>query len=193
MSAQVMPICRDRHEGAVSVPCRAPTVEVYRLLADIRSHLEWGGGQSPTSQWLVSLDAPEGPAEAGTRFQSVGHTPQGTWHDRSTVLSAIPHELFEFRTEGILAANRPAVGEWWHRYEIHPRPGGCVIRYRCRWQLSPTQLDHAHRLHRAVFSQLVLPGIWERGLRSLAKMAEGQVVTLPALSNEAVASVSAGG
>ena len=56
---------------------RAPAEVVYDLLADLRSHLEWGGTRlARSSQRLMSLDAPPGislRARQATRDQKLHH------------------------------------------------------------------------------------------------------------------------
>jgi len=52
---------------------RAPAEMVYDLLADIGSHLEWGGRRQPRKSYrLLSVEGPDGPAMIGTEFRSTG-------------------------------------------------------------------------------------------------------------------------
>ena len=51
---------------------------MYDLLADIRSHLEWGGKMQPKENFRLLVDrGPEGPASVGTEFQSTGADAMG--------------------------------------------------------------------------------------------------------------------
>ena len=50
---------------------RAPAEAVYDLLADIGSHLEWGGRRQPRKTYrLLSVEGPSGAATIGTEFRS---------------------------------------------------------------------------------------------------------------------------
>src|SRR6266849_4946499 len=42
--------------------CKAKPEAVYDLLADLRTHTEWGGARQSREFRLISLDAPPGPA-----------------------------------------------------------------------------------------------------------------------------------
>ena len=53
-----------RFEGS----CRAPATVVYDLLADLPSHLEWGGQRQGETTRLLTLQAPQGPASVGVEF-----------------------------------------------------------------------------------------------------------------------------
>jgi hypothetical protein len=161
----------DEYWGSISVPCKAPPRAVYDLLADLRTHLVWGGQSSGMHQRLLTLDAPDTPATAGTEFQSVGYTSHGLWHDRSRVTIATPPTVFEFTTEGTMQSRPPFHGSWVHRYEVEPNGQGSKITYHCQWKLTKA-VGERPRLRRTVFCQLVLPTIWEAGLKGLAAMAE---------------------
>lgn len=114
--------------------CRAPAEAVYDLLADIPGHLEWAGRQQRKNYRLLSIDAPEGPARAGTEFVSTGADAMGTFADSSVVTEATRGRLFEFVTEAKLSTKKGKVVEWTtvHRYEIAPRADGCGIVYTFR-------------------------------------------------------------
>ncbi|TMK81152.1 MAG: SRPBCC family protein [Actinobacteria bacterium] len=160
----------DVYSGEVSMSCAAPPEVIYEILADLRTHVVWGGQTNRMHQRLLTIEAPDEPATVGTTFQSVGYTSHGLWHDRSEVTQATPSSVFEFTTNGTMQSRPPFHGEWIHRYEIEPDGAGSTINYRCRWQLTKSVGDRP-RLRRSVFCQLVLPTIWETGLRGLADMA----------------------
>ena len=113
---------------------KAPADAVYDLLADIPSHLEWGGRQQKKKYRLLSIDAPEGPARVGTEFSSTGADAMGEFADSSVVTEATRPSLFEFVTEARLSTKKGTVVEWTtvHRYEITPLAEGCRIVYTFR-------------------------------------------------------------
>jgi hypothetical protein len=120
-----------RVEGASAAPAEV----VYDLLADVRSHLEWGGAmQSKKSFRLLSIDGPAGPASVGAEFSSSGADAMGTFNDTSVVTEATSPNLFEFVTEARLSTKKGTVVEWTivHRYEITPAEDGCSISYAMR-------------------------------------------------------------
>jgi hypothetical protein len=105
---------------------------VYDLLADVGSHLEWGGRMQPKKSFrLLSIDGPDGPASVGAEFRSTGADAMGAFSDSSVVTEATRPRLFEFVTEARLRTNKGAIVEWTniHRYEIEPQVHGCRISY----------------------------------------------------------------
>jgi hypothetical protein len=114
---------------------RAPAEVVYDLLADVRSHVEWGGRMQPKKNYrLLSIQAAEGPASVGTEFRSTGADAMGTFNDSSVVTEAVRPSVFEFVTEARLSTKKGKVVEWTlvHRYEIVPHGEGCRISYTIR-------------------------------------------------------------
>jgi hypothetical protein len=110
----------------------APAQAVYDLLADIRSHLEWGGAMQPKKNFrLLSVEAPEGPASVGAEFASTGADAMGRFADSSVVTEASRPSLFEFVTESRLTTKKGTVVEWTiiHRYELALQGEGCRISY----------------------------------------------------------------
>ena len=108
----------------------APAEIVYDLLADLRSHAEWGGRRQRSKKFrLTSIEAPPGPAGVGTEFGSTGVDPSGRFTDSSVVTEATRPAVFEFVTEARLQPKRGEVLEWTnvHRYEISPRAEGCEV------------------------------------------------------------------
>lgn len=158
-------------------PSGAPVEAVYDLLADVSSHLEWGGRQQKEKYRLLSVEAPEGPAAVGTEFRTTGADAMGEFADSSVVTEATRPRLFEFVTEARLTTKKGRVAEWTnvHRYELTPKEGGCVIAYSLR-TLRISELPGPM----AAFN---IPGLralllrvggsnLRRGLRNLARMAE---------------------
>lgn len=113
---------------------KAPAEVVYDLLADIPSHLEWGGRQQKKKYRLLSIDAPDGPATVGTEFASTGADAMGEFADSSVVTEATRPGLFEFVTEARLSTKKGPVVGWTtvHRYEIASLDDGCRIVYTFR-------------------------------------------------------------
>jgi hypothetical protein len=157
---------------------QASAEAVYDLLADIRSHLEWGGRMQPKKTYrLLSIEAPRGPATVGTEFGSTGADAMGGFADTSVVTEATRPRLFEFVTEARLSTKKGRVAEWTnvHRYEIEPTTDGCRIIYTARI-LRISELPGA-------LVAFKIPGIRalgmriggsnsRKGLRALARLAE---------------------
>jgi hypothetical protein len=151
---------------------------VYDLLADVRSHLEWGGRRQPKKNFrLLTIEGPDGSAAVGTEFRSTGADAMGTFTDSSVVTGATRPSLFEFVTEARLATKKGKTVEWTnvHRYEIAPQGDGCRIVYTLR-VMRISELPGGL----AMFN---VPGLrWlglkvsgsysRRGLRNLARLAE---------------------
>ena len=118
-----------RFEGS----SRAPAEVVYDLLADLQSHLEWGGRRQREITRLLTLDSPLGPATVGVEFFSTGSDGKvARWSDRSVVTEATRPEVFEFVTEG-RREGKPGSHPWLstaaHRYVIEPAADGCRVVY----------------------------------------------------------------
>jgi hypothetical protein len=81
---------RDRRQWTFQGRSRARPEQVYEVLADLRSHLEWAGNRQFRSFRLLSLDTPSGPAEPGTQFTSTGRIPmsRARFDNRNTVTKA---------------------------------------------------------------------------------------------------------
>jgi len=155
----------------------APPEAVYALLADLRSHLVWGGERQSEGFRLLTLEAPDGPATVGVEFASTGTDGRHRInHDRSVVTEASPPAVFEFVTEsrcvaedGSTALESTVV----HRFEIRGSRGGGsevtytwhTVRLRPVWAIFRTPV-----VSWLVFR--VLRRMLRRGLRNLASMAE---------------------
>jgi hypothetical protein len=174
----------------VSVTCSAPPEAVYRLLGQVRRHLDWGGRRlEGASQRLLALDAPDGEAGPGTEWSSIGMTAGRAWHDHSRVTRAQPPWLFEFETEGRLedAPNvEPVEGRWVHRYEITPVGEGCRITYRMKARLTLYTPRGQHSRYPAVVYRLILPTVVQQGVQSLGRLAE-EDAPVPRVAAEAEA------
>ena len=79
----------------ISLTCKARPEAVYDVLADLRTHLEWGGARQSGDFRLQSLEASAGPGTVGTNFSGTGTIPMSArrWEDRSTVTIATSTQL----------------------------------------------------------------------------------------------------
>lgn len=108
--------------------CAAPPVIVYDTLADLQSHLEWGGARQIPVFRLSALSAAGGAATVGTVFTSTGTVPMSRrhWEDRSEVTVATRPSTFEFVTDARAGA---MVARLVHRYEIAAAAQGSIVTY----------------------------------------------------------------
>ena len=154
---------------------------IYDVLADLRTHLTWGGAQQRFGFRLLSLDAPAGPATAGTSFTSTGAIPMSPRHfeDRSAVTLAVRPSRFEFVTYATAHGARGSMrATYAHRYEIVATPGGSVVTYTL------TQLDIANPILRMALPVITnmlwrvgIPFMAGRGVRNLVATAEQQAAS----------------
>jgi hypothetical protein len=153
--------------------CKAEPEAVYDLLADLRTHVEWGGTRQRQGFRLVSLEAPPGLATVGTSFSSTGTIPMSRrhWSDRSTVTVADRPGKFEFTTQARATAGNPMTAVYTHTYEVSPDAGGSRVTYTMT-QLSIT--NPILRLGPAMgrMTWLMMPMFAGRGLRNLLALAE---------------------
>jgi hypothetical protein len=180
---------RDRREWVFTGRSRARPEQVYDVLADLRTHLEWGGKRQYRSFRLLSLDGPDGQAERGTRFTSIGRIPmnRARFDNRNEVTKADRPSLFEITTRSTIAWPRRARGEgtFVNTFEISPDGDGSRVVYRSI-QLSFREPPWGLRypLLRSVTARIWIP-IWSRrGFRNLLRMAEERsAVAAPARSS----------
>ena len=126
--------------------CRASAEQVYDLLADLRTHLEWAGERQGATTRLLTMEAPAGAGEVGSEFFTTGSDGRvARWSDRSVVTEATRPEVFEFVTEG-RRDGKPGRKPWLatavHRYEIASAGNGCRVTYT----EDLTRLDGAPRI-----------------------------------------------
>jgi hypothetical protein len=163
---------------AVEERCSAPAEDVYDLLADLPSHLIWGGErQKGGKPRLTSIEAPESPAMVGTEFSSVGSDVMGEFEDHSVVTEASRPELFEFVTEATLTTKKGREPRWTnvHRYEIGPDGDGCRIGYTVRVvRISdlPGPLKAFNVPGLSAIAVRAAAAGERRGIRNLARLAE---------------------
>jgi hypothetical protein len=154
-----------------------PAEAVYDVLADLRTHLIWGGERQSKKTRLVSIDAPDGPAVVGTEFSTVGADPMGGFRDRSVVTEASRPELFEFVTEATLTTKKGRTADWTnvHRYEVISNGEGCRIAYTIRIARISALPGMLAMFNVPVVSGLAIKaskGVGRRGVRNLARLAE---------------------
>ena len=156
---------------------RAPAEVVWDLLADLRTHREWGGERQKDTTRLLSLEAPEGPAKAGTEFRTQGRDPMGTFTDRSVVTEATRPSAFEFVTEAHLETKKGKTTDWTvvHRYEVSPADIGSRIAYTVRIARI-SELIGALTLFKVPglrsLGMKASAGVGKRGVTNLARLAE---------------------
>jgi uncharacterized protein YndB with AHSA1/START domain len=164
--------------ASVQATGRASAEQVFDVLADLRSHAEWGGERQKTKTRIVSIEAPAGQASVGTEFGSRGLDPMGQFTDRSVVTEAVRPSVFEFVTDARLETKKGRSTDWTviHRYELDPQPEGSRIRYTIRL----TRVSD-------LFGPLVLfkiPGLRALGMKASAALAKRGVTNLARLAEE---------
>ena len=161
----------------LEVTSGAPVEAMYDLLADIPSHLEWGGERQKKKYRLLTVDAPEVPAAVGTEFRTTGADAMGEFADSSVVTEATRPGLFEFVTEARLSTKKGPVVGWTtvHRYEIASLDDGCRIVYTFR-TVRMSELPGALVAFRIPGLRAILLRVGgsnlRKGFRNLARLAE---------------------
>lgn len=147
---------------------------VYRVLADLRTHLSWAGEQAPQKSFrLLSLEAPPKEATVGDRFSSTGSNILSMrFADRSVVVEAALGQRFGFDTDSRLERkHRPTLESTFrHRYQLAPGPHGTMISYRCEvWpqNYTPWWLRADQRL----LTKLIVERSIRRNMANLARLA----------------------
>jgi hypothetical protein len=168
-------------EREISATCHAPVETVYELLADIQSHLEWGGTRRSKRSRLLSMEAPAGPAAVGTEFTSTGEDSMTRMTDRSVVTEAIPSRTFEFVTESSWQLKLSGKRVDWtivHHYDIAPDPVGSRITYSLRATRATSLPGLLAMLRvpvlRSIASRISM-GRLNGGMRNVLRMAEERI------------------
>jgi hypothetical protein len=186
---------RDRREWTFTGRSKARPEDVFDLLADLETHLEWGGKRQFKSFRLLSLDAPAGPAAEGTEFTTTGRIPmnRARFEDRVTVTKADRPRVFELTTESRIPWQRraPGQGRFVNRFEISPDGDGSRVTYRStqlRFRNPPWGLRYP--MFRNVTYRVWIP-IWSRrGFRNMLRMAEERAAQRASTSAGATARAS---
>ena len=160
----------------LSKTCSAPPEVVYDMLADLRSHLVWGGARLAGDYRLLSLEAPDGPASVGTVFATTGAIPMSRkrWEDSSTVTAAVRPSTFEFVTEGRVGSGGQAmVARYAHRYKIESAEDGSTVTYTMTQErMANPLLRLALPVIRQMMWRVGIPMFAGRGFRNLLRDAE---------------------
>ncbi len=160
-----------------TVHSQASPRQVYDVLADLRTHLEWAGEEAPDEAFrLLTLEAPGGAASGGTKFTSTGASSKSgamTFHDRSTVTEATAPTTFAFQTDSRLARkHRPTWhARFVHRYTLTPDGSGTSVHYTCAVYPQNYRPYWLHPLVRPVTQRMVSRSI-RRNMENLARMAQ---------------------
>src|SRR5260370_32841850 len=165
------------HAALMSLACKAKPEDVYDILADLKTHLDWGGARQSSDFRLLSLEAAPGPATVGTSFSSTGTIPISVrrWKDNSTVTVADRPRTFEFITEARAGDRNAMTARYRHRYEISSDPAGSRVSY------SLTELAMANPMLRMALVGMrqmtwrgAIPLVSGRGFRDLPTLAPGR-------------------
>jgi hypothetical protein len=166
--------------------CSAPPEVVYDFLADLGTHLTWGGTEQTSDFRLLTLEAPAGPAGIGTTFASTGSIPMSSrrWKDRSKVTAAEPPTKFEFVTTATAPGARSTMeATYRHRYEITATPGGSKVSYTMtQLTMSNPMLRLGLPVLKELSWRLAIPFMAGHGFRNLLAMAEHSGLRAPLLT-----------
>ena len=159
----------------------APPEAVYDVLADLRSHLEWGGNRGKKNFRLTAIEAGEAPAEKGTEWTSNGVAPDGTFQDRSVVTEASRPSAFEFLTNVHVSFRKGGEADWTvsNRYEIRPVGSGSDVTYTQRVTRA-TELGPLKMLLNPVLGglgRMMVSGFVKPAMQGLAAMAKARAGT----------------
>jgi hypothetical protein len=156
---------------------KASPEQVFDLLTNLSSHLEFNGNDQAPNFRLLTLESEQGLATVGSTFTSTGSIPftRRRWADVSTVTEASRPRVFAFRTEATVPFEDGTRMEatLLHRYELTPAANGCRIDYT----VEQTRLEHgmwrlSWPVMRSVMWRVGIPMMARRGLRALARRAE---------------------
>jgi hypothetical protein len=118
-----------------SVTSKAKPDDVYNVLADLSTHLQWAGEQAARDDFkLLSLQAPKGRASVGTTFTSTGANSKdgrSKFQDESIVTEATVPSLFAFVTDSHLERKRRPTWQvrFVHRFDVEHEGTGSRISY----------------------------------------------------------------
>jgi len=164
------------HASATST---ASPEDIYEILADLSTHIEWAGKQAARKDFkLLTLDAPKGRAAVGTTWASTGANSKNgsmTFHDRSVVTEAAVPNRFAFVTDAHLERKNRKTWDvrFVHRYEVQPEGAGSRIMYEARVYPVNYRPYWLHPLMRPVSKKMV--SIFAgKHMANLARMAENR-------------------
>jgi hypothetical protein len=165
------------YEMVLDGRCQGSPETVYAVLADLSTHLDWGGRRQRRSFRLASLDNPAGPLDVGTEFTSVGTMPmtRARANDRSVVVRAEPSAVLEFHTTSTAAwpGGLRTEARWEHEYTIEPDGTGSRVTYRLRGTgMSGAPLRMRAPVMRTVTHKVMIPFLCRRGFVNLLRSAD---------------------
>jgi len=165
------------YEMVLEAHCDASPGAVYAVLADLSTHLDWGGRRQRRSFRLTSLQG-GGQMRVGTEFTSVGSIPmtRARWDDHSVVVQADPAAVMEFHTDSVAVwppTGRKTEARWEHRYQIDPDGAGSRVTYRLRLaSITNAPLRMTVPVMRTMTSRVMTPYLCQRGFANLLRAAE---------------------
>ena len=164
------------YEMVLDGHCKASPQTVYAVLADLSTHLDWGGRRQRRSFRLATL-TPAATLDVGTEFSSVGTMPMTKTraNDRSVVVRAEPGAVLEFHTTSTAAwpGGLRTEARWEHEYRIAPDGTGSHVTYRMRGAgLSGAPLRMRAPVMRTVTHRVMIPFLCRRGFDNLLRTAE---------------------
>ena len=164
------------YEMVLEEHCDASPAAVYAVLADLSTHLDWGGRRQRRSFRLTSLQS-SGQMRVGTEFNSVGSMPMTRvrWEDHSVVVQADPAAVVEFHTDGVAVwpTGRRTEVRWEHRYQIDPDGTGSRVAYRLRLaSITNAPLRMRAPVMRTLTQRVMIPYLCQRGFANLLRAAE---------------------
>lgn len=165
-----------------AVRSSASSEALYDVLGDPTTHLDWSGEQAPDAGFrLLTLDAPNGPAEVGSTFSSTGANGKSgamVFHDVSTVTEAVRPTTFAFETDARLERkHRPAWhARFVHRYTVTAEGAGSRLDYTCEVYPQNYRPFWLHPLFRPATRRMV-PRMIRKNLEVLVRTVEAATVT----------------
>lgn len=154
--------------------------EVWDVLAELTTHLEWGSGPDPKKGRLLSLDAPGGAAGVGTEFTSTGEDRICRMRDHSVITEATAPRVLEFVTESGMVLKKSGASTDFtvvHRYDIEPEGTGSRVTHGYRITRA-SDLPGPLRLLRTPVLRAIpraeAVGEVKHGLKNLLEMVEGR-------------------
>jgi hypothetical protein len=158
-----------------SMKMAVPPEAVYDLLADVRSHLEWGGNRGKKNFRLTGIKVGEPSVHKGSEWSSTGIAPDGTFRDRSVVTEASRPSAFEFVTNSHVSFKKGGEGDWnvVNRYEIKSEGVGSAVTYTQRLT-SATKLGPMKMMLNPILAgvgRMMVGGLIKPAMRNLAAMA----------------------
>ena len=168
---------RDQREWMLTGRSKARPEEVYDVLADLRTHLEWAGKRQFKGFRLLSLDASAGPVMVGTEFTSTGTIPmhRTRFDNRNTVTKADRPRVFEITTESTIPWRRRASGQgsFINRFEISPDGDGSRVTYRSKQlRFRNPAWGLRYPLVREITYRFWVPIWYGRGFRNMLRVAD---------------------